>query len=81
MTLGGAPDLRTAQRIAFEQMVTLCRNLLRIERTEIKARITVAGHLKICQSVCKLITVRLCMPLDLLGTTEGEFLTKIIEDR
>lgn len=78
MTMGGAPDLRTAQRIAYEEMMTLCRTLLNLERREVQGRITVAGDLKVCQSVCSLITVRLCLPLELLGTPEKDFLAKTI---
>ena len=78
MTLGAGPDLRVAQRVAYEEMMTLCRTLFNLERREVQGRITVAGDLRICQSVCRLITVRQCLPLELLGRTEEEFLASVL---
>ena len=79
MTLGGAPDLRIAQRVAYEEMMALGREVFNLERREMQGRITVAGDLKICQSVCEWITVRLCLPLELLGTSEDTFLAELLE--
>ncbi|MFC1582168.1 acetamidase/formamidase family protein [Planctomycetota bacterium] len=79
MTLGGGPDLRIAQRVAYEELMSLGREVFALERREMQGRITVAGDLKVCQSVCDWITVRLCLPLGLLGTSADIFLADILE--
>lgn len=73
MTLGGYTDLKTAQRIAYEEMMALCRNLFNLERTEVQARIACVGELRVCQACCPVITVRVCLPLAVLGAHRGLF--------
>ncbi|HTL52653.1 MAG TPA: acetamidase/formamidase family protein [Planctomycetota bacterium] len=67
MTIGGHPDLKTAQRIAYEEMMVLCRNLFNLERSEVQARIACLGQLRVCQACCPVITVRVCLSLGVLG--------------
>lgn len=67
MTLGGHNDFKTAQRIAYEEMMALCRNLFNLERSEVQARIACVGELRVCQACCPVMTVRICLPLRVLG--------------
>ena len=78
MTLAGHPDFKTAQRIAYEEMMTLTRNLFHLERSEVQARISCAGHLRVCQACCPVITLRMCLPLEVLGTNSRAFLRRML---
>ena len=69
MTLGANADFRIAQRIAYEEMMTLGRTFYNLERSEMNARISVAGHLRVCQSCCAKFTVRLALPVSLLSSS------------
>jgi amidase len=77
MTLGGYSDLKTAQRIAYEEMMTLTRALFNFERSEVQARIAAAGYLKVCQACCPVITVRVCLPLELFEISQKRFLKNL----
>ena len=66
MTMGANRDMRIAQRIAFEELITLGRIAFNLDRVEMNARIAVAGDLRVCQSCCAVVTVRLALPLALL---------------
>ena len=67
MTLGANADLRIAQRIAYEEMMALGRTFYNLERSEMNARVAVAGDLRVCQSCCAKFTVRLALPVALLS--------------
>ncbi|MGH7145663.1 MAG: acetamidase/formamidase family protein, partial [Planctomycetota bacterium] len=73
MTLGGHPDFKTAQRIAYEEMMTLGRTLFNLERSELQARIACVGELRVCQACCPVITVRIAVPLRLFAGADAIF--------
>lgn len=78
MTLAGHTDFRTAVHVAYEAMQSLCARIFRTSRDDVTARIVPAGHLRVCQSCCPVMTVRLALPLALFGTTEERLLAEIL---
>jgi acetamidase/formamidase len=78
MAIGFDENLSQAIRCAYEQFVLLCGKLFGKSRKQIQARMRPSGHVRICQSCCRIKTVRVSLPLRLFGYTEKSFLRKFL---
>jgi len=81
MCIGSDENMATAIHLAYEGLISLLENLFSLSRAESQARIGPAGSVRICQSCCRIKTVRLCLPLDLMGMSEEGFLEKFLEQK
>jgi amidase len=80
MCIGADENLSMAIHIAYEAFLSLVQALFGLPREAVQARIGPAGSVRICQSCCRIKTVRICLPLSLLGTSEDAFLEEFLEE-
>jgi len=79
MGLGADADLSTAIHLAYEGFITLLENLFGLSRQAVQARIGPAGAVRICQSCCRVKSVRIALPLDLLVGPGEDALRRIMD--
>jgi amidase len=77
MCIAGDENISTAIHLAYEAMMGLGEDVFGMQRTQMQARIGPAGSVRICQSCCRIKTVRVCLPLSLLGHDQDSFIELI----
>jgi len=78
MAIGGSENFKEAVHIAYEGLISLVSGLFGHGRRQVQDAIGPAGHVRICQCCCRVLTVRCTLPLELLGTDEPTLLKGMI---
>ena len=79
MALGADESFKQAVHLAYEQLISVVEDLMGLQRRAIQDAIGPAGHVRLCQCCCPMLTVRCTLPLELLGLSESTLLKRLIE--